>query len=148
MEIQKFAVTFGVQYSGQPDAPQHPLGMLGNGYAVVEAPDGERARALAFAAFGEQWSFYYPLDEFLHHPMRSTWHPLGELLRVAWQTPEVRRQAELGESVHDLMNGRPWNADTLEAVSQRAAELGMPFEDVEEAGDFRDGTEAEDTGGY
>lgn len=88
-DIIETFVTFGVQYGHRPDDPKHPLGMLADGYAVVEAPDRETARRLIVAVFGTEWSFDYSAEEFLlgDTPV-SRWHPDGELLRISWQTKE------------------------------------------------------------
>jgi hypothetical protein len=79
--IQEFFVTFGVQYGRQEDDDKHPLGMYSDGYAVIEAPDMETARAMAFAIFDEKYSFIYPDEpEFRHAPR-------GELMRIKWVMP-------------------------------------------------------------
>lgn len=82
-EVKEFFITFGVQYKAEPDPnyPEeaHPLGMHGNGYAVIEAPDSEIARHIAFAVFGNQWAFFY--DE----APEERFAPAGELLRLGWK---------------------------------------------------------------
>lgn len=74
--MQEFYITFGVQYGRDPEKHEiHPLGMTGNGYAVIEADDYEDARDAAFEVFGSRWAFVYtdkPLD------IRA---PEGELAR-------------------------------------------------------------------
>lgn len=81
--VPEFYVTFGVQYGRREDDDQHPLHMYGDGYAVIEAPDMEMARRIAFAIFEQQWAFIYGA-EFMLNDRRDEWHPAGELLRIAW----------------------------------------------------------------
>lgn len=122
-EIQEFAITFGVQYGRREDAEQHPLGMHGDEYAVIEAPNVTIARKIAFAVFDEKWGFIYPLAEFLSSPRRDEWHPAGESLRIAWYTPDMTER--ILAQMQSLVEGHP-----------------------SESGDHRDGTEAEDTGAF
>lgn len=83
-------VTFGVQYGADETRHViHPLGMLGTGYAVIEAPDSETARAIAFAIFERKFSMIYTAEEFLHdQDKHQFWYPDGELLRISWQDRE------------------------------------------------------------
>lgn len=81
--IREFYVTFGVQYKEKPLYldEQHPRGMHGNGYAVIEAPTEEIARALAHAVFNQRWAFLYetaPAGEYA---------PAGEIMRLSWTGP-------------------------------------------------------------
>ena len=87
-DIVKIAVTFGVQYSHRSDAEVHPMGMFSDGYAVIEAPNREIARQMAFAAFDGKFAFDYDYDEFVNDPRTAGWHPEGELLRIAWMGSE------------------------------------------------------------
>jgi len=103
MEIQEFAITFGVQYGRRKDADKHPMGMFGDGYAVIEAPSAEVARALAFAAFGEKWSFQYPMEKFATRENFEQYYPAGELMRLAWQTTEIRES--ILEEVKNAVEG-------------------------------------------
>jgi hypothetical protein len=82
MEIHEFYVTFGVQYGRRPDDLPHPQGMFSDGYAVIEAPDMETARAMTFAAFDDKYAFVYPSRPESRHV------PAGELLRIKWLMPE------------------------------------------------------------
>jgi hypothetical protein len=103
MEIIKRAITFGVQYGRDPERHViHPLGMTADGYAVIEAPDVETVRKIAFAIFGEQWSNDYSLDKFLADPRTAQWHPEGELLRIAWVEP--RRSTTPEEFERQMQN--------------------------------------------
>jgi hypothetical protein len=82
LDIQEFYVTFGVQYSKHDGADQHPLGMVKDGYAVIEAPNMEMARRIAAAVFGTAWAFIYG-EEFITDGSAAKWHHDGELLRIA-----------------------------------------------------------------
>lgn len=128
-EIKEFAITFGVQYGHRSDDPKHPLGMFGDGYAVIEAPQMTIARAIAGAVFGTQWAFIYDLEEFLAEERRLEWNPAGELLRIAWMTPDKQKLYELGDSTNSILSGRDWNADAVQEISDVATALGMPFSD-------------------
>ncbi|QGZ16771.1 hypothetical protein PBI_DEWDROP_124 [Microbacterium phage Dewdrop] len=172
-EIHEYAITFGVQYKPfsefMHEDEKHPLGMHGNGYAVIEAPDREMARGIAFAIFGKQWSFDYELAEILGDERKQQFYPDGELLRIAWQTPEmVKRILDEVERITEGLPSRDPLYETAQGertefakgrdkrlAEERAERLrdrprmdsfGNPV--VDEAGDFRDGTEAENTGGY
>lgn len=80
--VKDFYITFGVQYNHEPHPViDHPS--LANGYVVIEAPDYETARRLAFAVFGQKFSMIYdswerPEDRFA---------PLGEVGRYSWTGP-------------------------------------------------------------
>lgn len=87
-EIVETVITFGVQYGRREGDEKHPLGMYGDGYAVIEAPSREVARRIAHAIFDGRWSFDYPLEEFMVHPMRELFHPAGELMRIGWTQKE------------------------------------------------------------
>lgn len=80
--VKDHYVTFGVQYNNEPHPViDHPA--LSNGYVVIEAPDYETARRLAFALFGQKFSMIYdswdrPREQFV---------PLGEIGRYSWAGP-------------------------------------------------------------
>ena len=80
----EFYVTFGVQFSRHPGADVHPLGMVKEGYAVIEAPDMDIARKIAHAIFGNLYAFIRDREEFIDGGIAARWHPEGELLRIAW----------------------------------------------------------------
>lgn len=73
-------ITFGVQYKEHPtdEGEAHPDGMFGEGYAVIEAPSREVARAIAHAVFHDKWAFDYS------EPPKPEYAPAGEILRIAW----------------------------------------------------------------
>lgn len=78
IETVETYITFGTQYKANPTHPDedHPLGMHGDGYAVIEAPTREAARQIAFAIFGDRWSFDYA------EKPRPEMYPAGEILRI------------------------------------------------------------------
>lgn len=80
--VQDFYVTFGVQYNTEPHPViDHPR--LASGYVVIEAPDYETARRMAFAVFGQRFSMVYDSWE----PPKPAFYPLGELARYSWAGP-------------------------------------------------------------
>jgi hypothetical protein len=80
--MDEFYVTFGVQYSKHPEADRHPLRMHKGGYAVIEAPDLEAARAIAYETFGDRYAFIYDRANFIDDGTAAKWHHDGELLRI------------------------------------------------------------------
>lgn len=91
MSTVETIITFGVQYK-HPDNPWfderkvHPLGMHGDGYAVIEAPSRDVARAIAHAVLAP-WAFDYDAATFFERERRQSFkemYPYGELLRIAW----------------------------------------------------------------
>jgi hypothetical protein len=84
MPVSEFYVTFGVQFSKHPGADKHDLGMVKDGYCVIEAPNEEIARRIAGAIFGVQWAFMRTKEEFIDGGIAARWHHDGELLRIAW----------------------------------------------------------------
>lgn len=82
--MQEYYVTFGVQYGTGPNKVRHPLGMTGNGYAVIEAEDYERALDAASEIFGEKFAFLY--DEKPDQP----YVPDGELARYRYELKLTR----------------------------------------------------------
>ncbi|UDL15461.1 hypothetical protein SEA_PEPE25_86 [Microbacterium phage Pepe25] len=87
IETVETYITFGVQYKEHPQHPdeEHPLGMFGDGYAVIEAPSRGAARDIAFAIFGKRWSFDYAEQP------NAAMYPAGEILRI----PLITRTALL-----------------------------------------------------
>lgn len=83
-EIREFYVTFGVQFSRHPGADVHPLGMVKEGYAVIEAPDMDIARKIAHAIYGNLYAFIRDKEEFIDGGIAARWHHEGELMRIAW----------------------------------------------------------------
>jgi hypothetical protein len=77
-QIREWYITFGVQYGRRQGDEHHPLGMFSDGYAVIEAPTHDMARAMAFAIFEQKWAFLYS------EPPGKRHAPAGELLRIAW----------------------------------------------------------------
>ena len=92
-KITELFITFGVQYGRDPEKHTiHPLGMTGNGYMVVEAPTYEQARAITFTLTDGQHSFDHAREDFFSDPDKvAFYYPEGELLRIAWQTPETQK---------------------------------------------------------
>lgn len=84
-KVDTFYVTFGVKYGIDEE---HPLGMTGDGYVAVEAPDYEAARGIAHALFRHQWAFVYDRTP------TPALYPRGEVLRIAWVTPDQRPTPE------------------------------------------------------
>jgi hypothetical protein len=84
LDIREFYCTFGVQWSRHPGSDVHPLGMVHEGYAVIEAPDMEIARKIAYAIFGHLYAFIRDKEEFIDGGIAAKWHHEGELLRIAW----------------------------------------------------------------
>lgn len=87
IETVETYITFGVQYKEHPQHPdeEHPQGMFGDGYAVIEAPSRGAARDIAFAIFGKRWTFDYDRQP------DPVMYPAGEILRV----PLITRTALL-----------------------------------------------------
>lgn len=87
--VQDFVVTFGMQYNTVPHPViDHPR--LADGYVVIEAPDYDTARRLAFALFGQKFSMIY---DHLHR-LRVEYYPLGELARYSWSGPGLNTLPE------------------------------------------------------
>jgi len=113
LDIQEFYVTFGVQFSRHPGADVHPLGMVKEGYAVIEAPDMDIARKIAHAIFGNLWAFIRDKEEFIDGGIAAKWHHEGELLRIAWVTPS--RTDEYTRMMVGRVNEAEDEADRLRA---------------------------------
>lgn len=105
MDLTQTYVTFGVQYTRpsefQHEDEKHPLGMHGNGYAVIEAPSYEIGRAMAFAIFGERFAFAYPAEDWEMKDV-PRFYPDGELMRIAWYD---------GEKLARLARAEAWLAE-------------------------------------
>lgn len=92
MTTEEFFVTFGVQYTLDPErGERHPMGMHKDGYAVIVAPTYETARGIANAVFGDKYAFMYDSDEF--RVLRERWYPSqdAELMRIGWTEPQVMK---------------------------------------------------------
>jgi hypothetical protein len=99
MEIHEYFVTFGVQYGRRPGDDVHPLGMYADGYAVIEAPDMETARAMAFAIFDDKYAFIYGQAPQERHV------PEGELLRICWKVPTFHNTGIVPPFITDRIPG-------------------------------------------
>lgn len=90
--IKQFIMTVGVQYTNDDRYPEtvHPLGVTGDGYTVIEAPDKETARNLAFALTDGKFAFIYDREEYGEDRL-ADYHPAGEQLRIAWLERGDRR---------------------------------------------------------
>lgn len=86
MDIQRYYVTFGVQYTGDPATGEvHPLGMTRSDYCVVEAPDYKTARGIIQAVFGQQYAFDYDEANFVGDGTKDRWYKDREpALTIAW----------------------------------------------------------------
>lgn len=81
--MKKVAITFG------SDHDAHHLDIaerISEGYVVIEAPDREVARRIAFAIFEKKWAFDYDLADvdWQSDIAKKGFYPAGELLRIAW----------------------------------------------------------------
>ncbi len=117
--MQETYVTFGVQYKEQPSPyeERHPLGMFGTGYATIQAPDRDAARAIAVALFGDKWAFDYP-----EKPAFVT----EEILRVAViQRLQLQQLRELLDQAHEAADGgsNDEEIDALTDLRDAVAEL-------------------------
>lgn len=90
LQIQRFYVTFGVQYTKDPEhGEQHPLGVTGDNYVIIEAPDEGLARGIANAIFGEKYAFIYDEAHFIDDGSKDRWYARYDALAfsIAWVTP-------------------------------------------------------------
>lgn len=78
-----FIMTVGVQYGRREDDEPHPLGIFADEYVVIEAPNEEMARAIAFAITDRKFAFLYDYDSYPDEKL-TQYHPAGERLRIAW----------------------------------------------------------------
>lgn len=98
-EIHEHYVTFGVQYTGDLTTGEiHPLGVTKDNYVVIEAPSLEVARNMANAIFGQQYSFIYDTDHFVHDGTMARWYSGQDAMafRIAWIKPFFGGAAEGG----------------------------------------------------
>lgn len=79
-QLQKFYLTFGVQYSHTP----HPTwpGANPDGWVLIEAVTESRARGLAYLYFKEYWSMLTPEAHFPAELNKARYYPLGEIARL------------------------------------------------------------------
>lgn len=89
MEIQQFYVTFGVQYTLDPNmGERHPLGMHANTFAVIEAPDMDTAQRIASAIFHDKYAFVYGEDAFMGAGTYERWYEgVTPALTIKWVQP-------------------------------------------------------------
>lgn len=83
-EIREFLITVGVEFGNHESQESHPLGVTGNGFSIIEAPDENIARNIAFAIFERKWAFMYDRERDYSEEKIQQWHPDGEQLRIAW----------------------------------------------------------------
>lgn len=89
-KIEPFYVTFGVQYTLDPERGEtHPLGMHKDGFAVIEAPDFATAQRMANAVFEQKYAFIYDWDNFMGDGTFTKWYAdqEGPLLTIKWVQP-------------------------------------------------------------
>jgi hypothetical protein len=79
-QLQKFYLTFGVQYSHLP----HPTwpGAHPDGWVLIEAVNEDRARGLAYLYFKQNWSMLTPENHFPAELNKRQYYPLGEIARI------------------------------------------------------------------
>lgn len=83
--IERFFVTFGVQYTGTPDGVPHPLGFTKDDYVVVEAPNYDIAKKIIHAVFADKYAFDYDEENFIHDGTRDRWYKDREpTLTIKW----------------------------------------------------------------
>lgn len=75
--LQKFYLTFGVQYRHTP----HPYwkGADPDGWVLIEAPGYAEARALAVRHFGQNWSMLYDTQNFDEAENQYRYYPKGAI---------------------------------------------------------------------
>lgn len=143
METKQFYITFGVQYGSPEDGKiEHPQGMDGNGYAVIEVPypNDERiheadlpsvmerkAREIAFALFADRWAMLR--DE---TPSRE-FAPYGELVRFGVHPSQrgltaPQESARINSMVDSMIRDTPFaredfDASQIEKLTTAASEL-------------------------
>jgi hypothetical protein len=99
--MREFIMTVGVGYGHRPDDDQHPLGLHGDGYTVIEAVDTQAAYAVAAAVVEMQYAFIYPRDEDAETMIRK-WHTAsGEELRIAMLAPDESQVLQNYRRVRD-----------------------------------------------
>lgn len=90
MKIEEFYVTFGVQYTKDPEKGEaHPLGMHADGYALIEAPDMATAIRIANAVFEQKYAFLYDWEHFMGDGTFTRWYSTQAepLLTIKWVQP-------------------------------------------------------------
>lgn len=86
-EIHEHYVTFGVQYTGNPETGElHPLGVTKDNYVVIKAPTFAIAQRMADAIFGQQYAFIYDFEDFVADGTRDRWYKHDDALAftVEW----------------------------------------------------------------
>lgn len=114
IETVETYITFGVQYKETPGHPeeQHPTGMHGKGYAVIEAPSREAAREIAHAVFQGKWAFDYA------EKPRADLYPAGEILRIPFiQHAALLTARAVVENTYEMVEGES-NDDEIEALQE------------------------------
>lgn len=91
--IESFYVTFGVQYTGNPETGEtHPLGFTKDNYVVIEAPSMEIARGIAAGIFGDKYAFIYDWANFMGDGTYERWYAANlnaHALTIKWvATPQ------------------------------------------------------------
>lgn len=89
-KIEPFYVTFGVQYSNDPDrGERHPLGFTKDNYIVIEAPDFAMAQRIAQAILGIKYAFIYDYKDFMEDGTFDRWynHDDAHALTIKWAVP-------------------------------------------------------------
>lgn len=75
--LQKFYLTFGVQYAREEHPKWH--GADPDGWVLIEAHSEPEARELAVAHFDHYWSMLYPGTHFPVEYNKQRFYPVGEL---------------------------------------------------------------------
>lgn len=93
-QLQKFYLTFGVQYSHTP----HPTwpGAHPDGWVLIEAANEDRARGLAYLYFKANWSMLYPEAHFPVELNKQKYYPFGEIAALAVGHATVPLHHQLG----------------------------------------------------
>lgn len=87
LTLNTYFVTFGVQYTGNPDTGEvHPLGVTKNNYVTIEAPDMEIARGIAHAIFARGYAFLYDEANFMFDGTFERWysHEGAHAFAIKW----------------------------------------------------------------
>lgn len=109
--VQSFVMTVGIKYKHGDHGPQHPLGLHGDGYTIIEAPNYDIAHGIAVAITGREFAFLYSPSVETEDMLRK-WHHTGEELRVSWLRPgamsalaSVERELRRPSTVDDALIG-------------------------------------------
>lgn len=127
-------MTVGVQFGRRADDMRHDWGLHGDGYTVIEAPDEEAARKIAFAVFGMQWAFLYDRAEYPDFKLEQ-YHPAGEELRIAFVRPSADTGAEVNAQLDDLADAISNPASRRIRETTHAERDRMPGHDLDEHSD-------------